>query len=181
MAGTRERLGNSWRLVLVGRDEGIGADLRRQAEASGIGPNIVWLGERTDFCDLLAAADIGVLPSHQEGFSNSLIEKMAQGLPVVATRVGGNIDAIVDGESGCLVPVADPIALGAAICALYEDAGLRARIGAMARKRVCREFALDACVRRYLNLYCGIVDNAGVPIVRLIDPGYPECPDLPGC
>ena len=136
----------------------------------GIGPNILWLGERSDPQAMLAAADLGVLPSHQEGFSNSLIEKMAHALPVIATRVGGNSDAVVDGESGRLVPVADAKALGAAIAALYEDTGLRARMGAAARLRVERLFTLEVCVRRYLNLYLGIVANPGAPVAQLIDP-----------
>jgi glycosyltransferase involved in cell wall biosynthesis len=170
LANVRERLRGPWRLILIGRDEGIGRDLQRQAELTGISPNILWLGERSDPQVLLAAADLGVLPSHQEGFSNSLIEKMAHALPVVATRVGGNSDAVVDGESGRLVPVADPTALGAAIVAFYEDPGLRTRLGAAARLRVEHLFTLDACVRRYLNLYLGIVANAGAPVAGLIDP-----------
>jgi glycosyltransferase involved in cell wall biosynthesis len=169
LASTRKRLREPWRLVLIGRDEGAGEDLKKRADILGIGPNILWLGERSDTQALLAAADIGVLPSHQEGFSNSLIEKMAQALPVIATRVGGNSDAIVDGESGYLVPVADPTALGEAISALYEDASLRMRFGAAARKRIESLFTLETCVRRYLNLYLGLVADGGVPVAQLID------------
>jgi glycosyltransferase involved in cell wall biosynthesis len=170
LAGARGRLRGPWRLMMIGRDEGIGEDLKRQAETLGIGPNVLWLGERSNPQELLVAADLGVLPSHQEGFSNSLIEKMAQGLAVVATRVGGNSDAIVDGESGRLVPVAEPTVLGDAIATLYEDPGLRARLGAAARKRVELFFTLEACVRRYLNLYTGIARDSAVPVAQLIDP-----------
>jgi len=169
LGAVRARLTGSWRLMLIGRDEGIGARLKRQAGELGIAGNILWLGERADAQDLIAAADIGVLPSHQEGFSNSLIEKMAYGLPVVATRIGGNIDAVADGATGRLVPVADPAALGEAIAALYEDAGLRARMGAAARLRVERLFSLEACVRRYLNLYRGLVQHKETPVAQLID------------
>ncbi len=170
LASVRSRLGNPWRLMVIGRDEGIGQELRLQAEGLGIGPNILWLGEQPNPQALLAAADLGVLPSHQEGFSNALIEKMAQGLPVVATRVGGNSDAIVDGDSGRLVPVADPTVLGDAIASLYEDPGLRARMGAAARARVERFFTLEACVRRYLNLYINIAADRALPVAQLIDP-----------
>jgi glycosyltransferase involved in cell wall biosynthesis len=166
----RSRLTGPWRLMLIGRDEGIGATLKQQAGQLGLAGNVLWLGERADTQDLIAAADLGVLPSHQEGFSNSLIEKMAQGLPVVATRVGGNIDAVVDGETGRLVSVGDADALGAAIVALYEDAGLRARMGAAARLRVERLFSLKACARRYLDLYRGLMDNRETPVAQLIDP-----------
>ncbi len=171
LAGVRGRLRGPWRLMVIGRDEGIGRDLRVQAETLGIGTNVLWLGERSNPQELLGAADLGVLPSHQEGFSNSLIEKMAQGLAVVATRVGGNIDAIVDGESGRLVPVAEPAVLGDAIATLYEDPGLRARMGAAARGRVERFFTLEACVRRYLNLYIGIAADRAAPVAQLIDRG----------
>ena len=172
LANGRGRLHGPWRLILIGRDEGLGRKLRRQADLFGISSNILWLGERSDPQAMLAAADLGVLPSHQEGFSNSLIEKMAHALPVVATRAGGNSDAVVDGESGCLVPIANPEALGAAIVTLYEDAGLRTRMGAAARLRVERMFTLETCVRRYLNLYRGIVASPGAPVAQLIDPQH---------
>ena len=170
LALVRDRLSEPWRVMLMGRDDGIGAALKSKAKSLGIAANILWLGERSDSQVLLAAADLGVLPSHEEGFSNSLIEKMAHALPVVATRIGGNSDAVVDGESGRLVPVRDPAALGMAIAELYEDPGLRARLGAAARLRVNRFFSLDACVRRYLNLYGGIIGNRVAPVAELIDP-----------
>jgi glycosyltransferase involved in cell wall biosynthesis len=166
----RARLGERWRLMLIGRDDGIGAALRQQARALGIADNVLWLGQRTDSQQLLAAADLGVLPSHQEGFSNSLIEKMAHGLPVVATRIGGNIDAVAEGETGRLVPVAAPAALGAAIAGLYEDASLRARMGVAARLRVERLFSIDMCARRYLGLYRGLLERKERPVAELIDP-----------
>jgi len=174
----RERLSTPWRLMLSGRDEGIGVQLRQQAGALGIGANMLWLGECADPQTMLVAADLGVLPSHQEGFSNSLLEKMAHGLPVIATRVGGNSDAVADGESGCLVPAADAEALGTAIATLYEDIELRARMGKAARARVERLFTLEACVRRYLNLYLGIVANAELPVARLIDPPHQRPAEL---
>ncbi len=170
LAAMRGRIGTLWRLMLIGRDDGIGGALRRRAAALGLADNILWLGERTDAQDLLDAADLGVLPSHEEGFSNSLIEKMAKGLPVIATRVGGNIDAVVEGETGRLVATADPAALGAAIASLYEDAGLCARMGAAGRLRVQRQFSLDACTRRYLDLYHGLMQRKDLPVTEIIDP-----------
>lgn len=170
LGDVRDRLRGPWRLILIGRDEGIESGLRQQADALGIGANVIWLGEHLRPQAVLAAADLGILPSHQEGFSNSLIEKMGSALPVVATRIGGNIDAIVDGESGLLVPVGNPKALGEAIATLYENAALRKRLATGARLRVEHLFTLEACVRRYLNLYLGIMANAGMPVAQLIDP-----------
>lgn len=170
LGAVRDRLIAPWRLMVIGRDHGLRAALQRQSGEFGIADNIMWLGERADSQALMAAADLGVLPSHQEGFSNSLIEKMAHGLPVVATRVGGNIDAVIDGETGRLVPVSDAAALGEAIAALYENAGLRARMGAAARLRVERLFSLQACARRYLNLYRGLFGHEEKPVAQLIDP-----------
>ena len=81
-----------WRLLCVGA--GDAAPLRRLADDLGIGRNVFWLGPRGDVPDVLAACDIGILASHEEGFSNALLEKMACALPLVATRVGGNRDLV---------------------------------------------------------------------------------------
>jgi len=153
----KDRFAGPWRLLLIGRDLGTGATLRQKAAALGIADNIVWVEDRMDAQTALAAADVAVVPSHQEGFSNSLIEAMACALPVIATRVGGNLDAIVDGESGLLVPVQDPAALMAAISRLRDDAALRQRLGTTARSRVQALFSLDTCVQRYLKLYTKVM------------------------
>ncbi len=106
---------------------------------------MVWIEGRSDAQTPLAAADVGILPSHEEGVSNSLIEMMAGALPVIATRVGGNVDAIVDGESGLLVPVKGAAALAAAIAKLHGDPALRRSMGAAARARRRAFFARRLC------------------------------------
>ncbi|MBX6330024.1 MAG: glycosyltransferase [Pseudolabrys sp.] len=169
LALLRADLGGAWRLLLLGRDEGAMASVRRLAATLDLGANILWLGEATDIRGALAAADIGVLPSHQEGFSNSLLEMMACGLAVVATAVGGNRDAIVDCESGLLVPPKQPAALAAAIARLSACAGLRARLGEAARARVSAQFSLAACVQRYHNLYHNILRGVPLAVQALID------------
>lgn len=170
LAGIAGKLGQCWRLILIGRDMGAATALRRQALTLGIDANVLWLNVRPNAADLLDAADVAVLPSHQEGFSNSLLEKMARGLAVIATRVGGNLDAIDDGVSGILVPPRDPAALGAAILRLHADRELRARLGAAARRRVEQHFSLAACVTRYLNLYGGVRAAGDIPIQSIIEP-----------
>jgi glycosyltransferase involved in cell wall biosynthesis len=122
-------LPQSWRMACVGRDDGIGSTLRAQAAAAGLDGHIVWLGERPDADRILAAADIGLLCSHEEGFSNALIEGMGAGVAMIATAVGGNTDAIDDGVSGRLVPVRSPVELGEAIHALAHDRAVRQRLG----------------------------------------------------
>jgi glycosyltransferase involved in cell wall biosynthesis len=87
------------------------------------------LGYRRDVADILAAADIFVLPSHFEGLPMSVIEAMLCGLPVVATDIHGPREQVVEGETGFLVPVRDPAALGQALGRLATDPDLRARLG----------------------------------------------------
>lgn len=165
------RLPPDWRLLVVGRDDGAGHALGRQAAALGLGDHIVWLGERPNAENLFPAADIAVLASHEEGFSNSLIEAMRHGVPVIATAVGGNLDAVVSGETGLLVPVKAPAALAAAILDLASDGGRRSRMGAAARRRVKTLFSLDACIRRYVNLYRGAARFGAVPIQAILESG----------
>ena len=104
LALANDHLPKPWVLLAIGRDEGIGARLKEKAKALNVSDNIVWLGEQNAAEQLLCAGDIFVLPSHQEGFSNALLEAMAAGIPAIATAVGGNVDAVVDDELGLLVP-----------------------------------------------------------------------------
>jgi glycosyltransferase involved in cell wall biosynthesis len=82
------------KLFLIGQDRGIGASLMHQVAELGLEARVVFLGRRDDVPDLIGAMDAGVMASHEEGFSNALLEKLAAGLPVVATDVGGNPAAL---------------------------------------------------------------------------------------
>ncbi len=146
-----------WELWCAGRDDGIGTALRAQAQAAGIAARVRWLGPRVDVPDLLAAADVGVLASHEEGFPNAVVEAMAAGLPVVATRVGGVPEAIVDGSTGLLVGPHDPAGLSMALSGIGADPDLRIRMGGAGRARVVAEFALESCVVGYERLYRTLV------------------------
>jgi glycosyltransferase involved in cell wall biosynthesis len=99
---------------------------------------------------------VGFLSSHQEGFSNTILEAMAAGLPMVVTNVGGNAEAVIDGETGLVVPAHDPPAFAEAIVLIARDPLLRQRYGAAGRKRVESLFLLDACAARYEALYRGL-------------------------
>jgi len=168
LAPIKDDLPMPWRLLVIGRDDGIGAGLKSQAEARGIAGNILWLGERLDVGALLAASDIFVLPSHQEGFSNALLEAMAASLPPIATAVGGNNDAVADDATGILTPASDPRALGAAILRLARNPGLRRRLGDAARQHVERRFSLDACVGRYEKMYRALIEPSPPPISQVL-------------
>lgn len=142
-----------WCLLCAGRDDGIGPTLQNLAKALGLDGRVYLLGSRDDLPELLHGSDIVLLASHEEGFPNAVIEAMAAGKPVIGTRVGGVPEAIVDRETGTIVPPHDPPALARALLALAADPALRARMGAAGRARAQSEFGADACVARYAALY----------------------------
>jgi L-malate glycosyltransferase len=112
-----------------------------------------FLGGDTDLPQLLANSQIFVLPSRSEGFSNAIIEAMASSLPVVATRVGGNGEAVVDGASGYLVPPEDVDALASAIERLLLDPLKASRMGAAGRQLVVERFTADAMMKSIVERY----------------------------
>jgi glycosyltransferase involved in cell wall biosynthesis len=135
-------------------------DARALQEASarlGLQHQVMWLGRRADVPSLLAASDIGVLASHEEGFSNAVLEAMAAGLPMVATAVGGNSEAVLDGETGILVPPHDPTALGQAIACLAMDQARARRLGDAGRERVATQFSLRRCVALYDRVFSTLI------------------------
>ena len=142
------------RLALVMAGDG---DLRpkvaaRLAEA-GLA-SICWLpGSQDDTPELLRALDIFVLPSLAEGISNTILEAMASGLPVIATAVGGNSELVQDGRTGSLVPRADPEALAAALLRYVVDPELRRAHGLAGRARAVAEFSLENMVANYAKVY----------------------------
>ena len=161
LASVAEKLPSSWQLLCVGRDDGLGPSLRELARDLRIDSRIKLLGSRRDIPDLLTGADIGILCSHEEGFSNAILEGMAAGLPMVVTAVGGNAEAVVDGETGLVVPARNPAALGAAILRLASDGELRKQMGAAARRRAEEHFSMERCVQRYDEVYRRLTGERG--------------------
>jgi glycosyltransferase involved in cell wall biosynthesis len=159
---TARELPAKWHLFLVGRDDGIGAQLQEQAERLGIRKNISFLGSRSDIPSLLAASDLALLCSHQEGFANAILEGMAAGLPMVVTDVGGNAEAVINGETGFVVPAHNPDRLADAILRLAKDPSMRSAFGAAARRRVNEHFTMERCVVAHDQLYRKLLAG-GVP------------------
>jgi sugar transferase (PEP-CTERM/EpsH1 system associated) len=118
---------------------------------------IVLLGERDDVSTLLQSLDVYVLPSIFEGISNTILEAMASGLPVVATRVGGNGELIQDGVTGQLIPKQDVAALTEALALYLRQPSLALQHGAAGRRRVEEQFSLPTMVAAYDRLYSGLV------------------------
>lgn len=155
------------RLLLVG-DDPFG-DGRRRAEAlarelaldgNGDGEAVVFAGIRRDVPRLLAASDVFVMSSLWEGLGLVFLEAMAAGLPVLATRVSAVPEVVVDGETGRLVPAADPEALAAGMGELAADGEGRRRMGAAGRERVQRLFGLDRMVEETLAVYRQVLEGA---------------------
>ncbi len=157
-AALKDRLRQPWKLLLPGRDAGEHAALRAMTEQLGLRDHVIFPGEWAGSREPYAAADIGLLASHTEGFSNSLIEGMAMGLPMIATRVGGNTDAIDDGENGFLVAPSAPEELATAILTLADMPDLRSRLGLAAREKALAQFSLEACIDRYERLWRGLAE-----------------------
>ena len=147
---------NDARLVMIGEGP-LRAEVVNLLEARGAGP-LAWLpGERADIPAVLRGLGLFVLPSQAEGISNTILEAMASGLPVVATAVGGNPELVVDGACGRLVPPSDPEAMAEALAGYYKDRAMLRAHGTAARRRVEDRFGIDTMVRRYQDLYDGLL------------------------
>ena len=121
---------------------------------------VVWLaGSRNDTAEILRSIDIFVLPSLIEGVSNTILEAMSTGLPVIATNVGGNPELVVDEETGYLVNPGKPGEIADAIQKYFCDRELIKRHGNSARTRVLEKFSIQRMVDRYLNLYQELVEQ----------------------
>lgn len=121
--------------------------------APGSPPPIILAGYRHDTPEILAALDVVVIPSHAEARGRVVVEAMATGRAVVATRVGGIPEVVHDDVNGLLVPVRDPAALAHAILRLLTDRPLRRRLGDAGLQKVELELSLDAVMRRTLEIY----------------------------
>jgi glycosyltransferase involved in cell wall biosynthesis len=146
-------------LAIAGRGQ-LEPTLRSRAMALGIGERLHLLGLRSDVTDLLASADLYVLPSLSEGLPLSLLEAMFAGCPIVATAVGDVPHALAAGEAGALVEPGDPPALAAAISRLLDDPTGARLLGQRAAQRAAAEYDVTQMVRRYAGLYERLVHGA---------------------
>lgn len=140
------------RLIIVGGGA-LYEPVREVLRAAGV-LNLAWLaGERNDVAEFMRAFDVFVLPSLAEGISNTVLEAMASGLPVVATDVGGNAELVDNGHTGRLVPAGQPEAMAEALIYYFQDQ-LRGRVhGDRGRARVMERFSLERMVAEYATLY----------------------------
>lgn len=149
-------------------------DLERYAARLGLNGRVVFTGFRVDVPELLREMAVSVLPSVRgEGLSNSILEAMTAGVPIVATTVGGNAEAVEHGVTGLLVPPRDAHALARAICQFLATPEQAARCGAAARDRMTRYFSMERYVRETEALYSELLANAG----RRRPPHLPHPPE----
>lgn len=145
-------LKNRVRLVMVGD-----GPLREQAQhvlnAAGMG-HLAWLpGVRNDVADIMRGLHAFALPSLAEGISNTILEAMASGLPVVATAVGGNADLVEHGQTGFIVPAASPQAMAEQLTWLASNPEAARSMGLVGRQRVLSSFSMQAMVSTYQVVY----------------------------
>ena len=127
--------------------------LQARVEALGLQDRVRLLGGVAEPTKLLCKASVFVLPSRSEGFSNAIVEAMAAGLPVVATTVGGNAEAVQDGVTGVLVPADDPEALAAALLAMLEHPERSRAMGDAGQARAARVFSEAAMLRELTTAF----------------------------
>jgi len=141
------------KFFLVGRDDGIGKELKHKAKELGIEDQIRFLGARNDVPQILAGTDIFVLPSHEEGSSNALLEAMATGVPIIATDVGGNSEALHFGKFGWLVPAKNPAALAIAIRSVTSSIDTARATALQARGYVKSTYSVENHSNAHLEMY----------------------------
>lgn len=152
-----------WRLLMIGE----GPELARLQQFVDAHPiwreQVSFLGASQRVPELLNAMDVYVLPSLSEGISNSLLEAMATGVPVIATATGGNPEVIVDGESGLLFPCQDHAKLAHHLLQLQAEQHLRIQLGRQAVRRVRQEFSIESMINSYTDLYKSVTRTVMAP------------------
>jgi glycosyltransferase involved in cell wall biosynthesis len=155
--------------LLVGKGESL-AELTNLAREMNIAKSVFFTNGEGDVRDHLANMSIACLSSVSEGFSNAILEYMACGLPVIATAVGGNGEAIVDGQTGYLVRERTPEAFAAPIIRLLQNEDLRRQMGSNSLMRARERFSMDGFVARLEQYYEQLVERR---VAATYNPGTP--------
>ena len=138
--------------LIIG-DGSLRDQLEELAQRLGIKRNIVFTGFRNDINNILYISDLCVVPSNREGFSITVLESMSVGRPIIATDVGGNAEAIVNGESGVIIQSHHPIALADSVITLLKNKKIAEEMAINARKRFEEFFTLDKVIGETMQLY----------------------------
>lgn len=147
-------------LVMVG-DGPQRAQVRELVDREGLNGCVLLAGAQSAVLPWYRAADVFILPSHFEGLSNSLLEAMSCGLPVVSTKVSGSVDIFARCDIGALVEVDDEAGLAAAVGQLMAAPARRAACGADARHYAEQNFSIQAVTRQVADLYREVINSAG--------------------
>ena len=161
LAHVKNDLPKDWRLLCIGRDDGHMDALKAHASSLEIDGYIHFLGARSDVPDILKLADVSILPSHEEGFSNAILESMGASLPVIATDVGGNSEAVLDNTTGWIVPAKDPKVLGKTIVQASKDRNTLKEKGRLGQERAFKLFNAAKCADAYDRVYSYFWDKRG--------------------
>jgi len=141
------------KVLAVGGGE-LFAHFRERVAATAVGARTLFAGDVPDVLPFLWAMDVGCLtPGSNEGFSNAVLEQMATGLPMIVSDVGGNPEAVADGQTGFVIPPRDAVALGKALVLMHEDAAQRSAMGRASRARVEAQFSLVHMCAEHARLY----------------------------
>ena len=146
------------RLIIFGEGY-LNNQLRAQAASLGLGDVVQFAGFRDDLDDYMGCFDLFVHPALTEGLGVATLKAAAAGVPVVGFDAGGLPEAVLDGETGLLVPAADASALRQAIVTLIAHENVRRSMGAAGRERMQSEFSIDTMVRQHISLYESVLSG----------------------
>ncbi|MCM8826813.1 MAG: glycosyltransferase [Candidatus Omnitrophica bacterium] len=155
--------------LLIG-DGYLRKELEIEVKNTSYKDKVLFLGSRNDIPQLLSLMDISVNASYSEGMSNTILESMASGVPVVATAVDGNLETVMDKETGFLIPPKTPKALAEAIIRLLKNKDLREKLGENARRIAKEKFSLERMVREFEDLYLSFTQ----PKIAFICSQFPQ-------
>ena len=144
---------HDFKILIIGNDRGYRKYIHELINQLKLADTIEVIEGKSKLAEIWDCADIGVLPSHQEGFSNSILEGMISGTPMIVTNVGGNPEAIRHKKEGLIVNSKSPRELYTALCLLAHNKKFRTEIGHKARLRAKRHFSFEKMALEFSHLY----------------------------
>ncbi len=143
-----------WSLIIVGDNRaGKQQEMEQLADQYAIRSRVYFVGKQTSIDRYLAVANVGVLVSHEEGFSNFILEGMSAGIPMIVSNVGGNPEAVLDGQTGLVVAPKSPEKLAEAMLYLISNQEIAGEMGRAGQKRALESFSIQKSVKKYCQVY----------------------------